>query len=227
MNLKELISNILNVDDPRETRVPSVLLESERGYSRLMPCEVKGGEIIEKNTKVFWGNKENQLIYTGEPPAILEFDTSLIPSRRRLFFMKRYPKVARLRLYHKLFDEPMTRELYSYSFLNPDKKRRVLVEKGIIDEQGYLLDEVTEIVDGVELSKRVRKNVNNVFVKPDVSDIDFIKAEFHALFQSKGIDKVAQSMNKTGQTFDKWFYLTLIAAFAFALGVVFVMSGGF
>jgi len=227
MGLKTRIRGLLNVDDPKETKVPSALLESERGYSRLMPCNVIGGETIEKTSRVFWGKQENQSIYTGEPPAILEFDTKLIPSRRRLFILKRYPKVVRLRLYHKLYDEPMTRELYSYSFLNPAKKRKVLVEKGIIDEEGFLLEWIQETIDGVVVTKKKRKVINHVFVKPDVSDIDFIKAEFHALFQSKGIEKVAQSMNKTGQSFDKWYYITLIGAFVFGVLVVFIMSGGF
>jgi len=212
-------------ENPRELKMPAVLLESERGYAKLMKCDVIDGELISKKTLKIW-SKGDESIYTGEPPTVLEVETALIPYRRKLIFFKHYPKVARLRLYHKLFDEPMTRDLYSYSFLNPEKKRRVLIEKGIIDDEGFLLEEVVQEVDGINITKTQRKKILNVFVKPDVSEIDFIKAEFHAKHQSKGTTKLGEAMNKTGKEQDKWFYITILGALIFAFLVVFVMSGG-
>ena len=215
MGLREWLGNLI-LGEEKEVHINNVLLETEKGYSVMKKVKVVDGEVIQKE-KGIW-KKDLDDIYTGEPPQILEFHKECLPWIRKRIFWKHTPKVVRLRVYHRLFDEPMTRDLYTGSYLNADKKRKVLVERGIIDEDGFLMDQETG------KRKEIQKGV---WIKPDVSDIDFIKAEYHAKLESKEAEKIAEAMNKTGQTHDKWWYIVLIVAFGVVALTVLAYSGVF
>lgn len=229
MGIRETLGNFI-LGEGKEVTINNVLLETEKGYSVMKKVKVIDGEIIQKESGIW--KKDLDDIYTGEPPQIIEFHREVLPWIRKRIFWKHIPKVVRLRVYHRLFDEPMTRDLYTGSFLNSEKKRKVLVERGILDDQGFLMEkyQIKSMVDGKEvlIEKTRRKEVQKgVWVKPDVSDIDFIKAEYHAKLESKEAEKITESMSKTGQSFDKWYYIVLMVAFGVVALTVLVYSGVF
>ena len=154
------------------------------------------------------------MLYTGLPARTLVFSADIFPTKiSKIIYAFLFPFGLRARLYHRLYDEPCTRDLYTGALLRPDKKHKVLIEKGVIDAEGYLLK------DGVRLV------LEDCWVKPDFSDVDFIKSEFHAYKQSEVIQKTASAMAKTGQAIERWFFYVMITAFVAMVIVVIIMSG--
>ncbi len=124
-----------------------------------------------------------------------------------------------MRLHHKLFDEPFTRDLFTGEILNQEKKNAVLQERGFTDKDGYLLDNKGNRVSIGEADIRA-------YIKVDVSDIDFIKAEYKAVADSNLVGKAATSMAKTGQSLDTYFYILLGISLITNVILVFLMQGG-
>lgn len=197
-----------------EKKVDAGLLESWKGYSILKRVDEVGGEMLQyTNIK---GKKDN--VYTGVIPHTIEIHPDILPIPRfyKLIWIR---KRWRIRLHKKLFDEPFTRDLYTGEILNQEKKRAVLEEKGFLDHEGFLLDQ-----DGNRVS--MHEGDSRMFLKVDVSDIDFIKAETKAVADSKLVVESAKSMAKTGRKIDDNFYIIIGVAFAAIVLVVFIMSGG-
>lgn len=191
--------------EEKPTKVKAVLLQSDRGYSTLRKVDVLNGEMIQDP------DDENKSIYTGMLAEIFEIHSSVLPSRLSRMFI---PKIFRLKGYFRVGDQPFTRSPYTGEVLDSDKKRSVLLERGIIDKEGYYLD-----VDGK------RHVEDSCWIKVDVSNIDFIAAEFHAYEQSKNNQKMASAMSKTGAMQDRiWMWITLFLCAGWALTVI-VLSG--
>lgn len=193
----------------QEKKVDAVILETFKGYSILKRTEEITGEKIihDKND-----------IYIGVVPAVVEIHPDILPIPtifKTLWMRKRW----RIRLHHKLFDEPFTRDLYTGEILNQEKKKAVLKERGFIDNDGYLLDQNGNRVSIGETDKKV-------YIKVDVSDIDFIKAEYKAVADSNMVVKAAASMAKTGQSLDTYFYILLGISLVTNVILVFLMQGG-
>ena len=169
---------------------------------------------------------KKEIIYTGLQAQILNISPDIFPGKfAKLVFHFLYSKGLRVRAYHRLYDEPCTRDFYSGKLLRPDKKRKVLVEKGVIDEEGYYLKPKEFDEQGVQIAGGDRYVMENCWVKPDFSDVDFIKSEFHAFKQSEAVVETAKAMKKTGMNYDKWYYIVLIVALAAMAAVVFFTSG--
>jgi hypothetical protein len=191
--------------------VNAALITHEKGYSILRPVKVESGEILKDP------DKKKGEIYNGVYPTILEFDRKIFPLKSRF----RFPKTFRVRLYSKLAHESFTRSLFTGKggkigkFLSDEKMLKVLRERNVIDADGYLLD-----ADGK------RTEVEEGYVKVDVSDMDFIKSEFHAYHQSKNNEKIADAMKKAGRNIERmiiWMFLIGIAGLVLT---VFIMQGG-
>ncbi len=151
----------------KEKKVDAVILETNRGYSVLKRTEeVTGEKIIH----------EKDDVYTGVIPALVEIHPDILPIPW-VFKMMWIRKRWRMRLHHKLFDEPFTRDLFTGDILNQEKKKAVLNERGFTDKDGYLLDAKGNRVSIGETDKKV-------YIKVDVSDIVFIKAEYKAVADS-------------------------------------------
>ncbi len=203
----------------REGKVPAALMQTNPLYSLIKPCIVESNEIIldpdiKKDKKKF---ARSNVIYTGYPPQFLEIDRRILPIPPIIRFLLRN-KPIRVQLYRQIENEPVTRDVYNGKIIDPDKKKKVLQERGVIDEEGYLLD-----MEGNRLERE-----KGVIVKVDFSDVDFVRAEFHALEVSKAVEHASKAMAKTGAPSKldemKW---VLIAAFVALVAVVFIMSGGF
>lgn len=191
----------------KDTGVVDVILQSYPGQSVIKKIKVLSGEsILDPFTQ------EEEELYTGLTPHVLEMHSDIIPS---WFARKFLPKKFRLRAHYRLWDQPFTRDLYTGGILAPEKKRKVLVERGFIDKEGYMLD-----VNGN------RTTYEGCYIKVDVSDIDFIKSEFHALGESKAIEQAGAAMKKTGQTIEKWFFYLFALCIVGIVVVVFFMTGG-
>lgn len=201
---------------PKEHKVDAGLLEVWKGWSILKRVDEISGENLK------YRNAQNEEVepYTGMLPSLLEIHPDILPIPwvfKKMWIRKRW----RVRLHFKRFEEPLTRDLYTGEILDPEKKERVLKEKGVIDQEGYLLD-----FDGQRVSLWDDTLNRRVCLKIDVSDIDFIRAEYKALLDSKLVEKSADAMSKTGMKFDRNFYM-LIGFFGLCLVlVVFIMSGG-
>ncbi len=185
--------------------VNAALITHEKGYSILRPVKVESGEILQDP------DKDKGEIYNGVYPTILEFDRKIFPLKSRL----RFPKKFRVRLYSKLAHEPFTRSLFTGKFLSKEKKLKVLRERNVIDAEGYLLD-----ADGE------RSEIEEGYVKVDVSDIDFTKAEFHAYHQSKNNEKIADAMKKAGRNVERMIIWMFAIGIIGLVAVVFIMQGG-
>jgi hypothetical protein len=193
----------------QEKKVDAVLLETSRGYSILKRTEEITGE------KIIHEKKD---VYTGVMPHVVEVNPDFLPIPfifKAMWMKKRW----RIRLHHKLFDEPFTRDLYTGEILNQEKKKSVLKERGFIDNDGYLLDQNGNRVSIGEVDKKA-------YIKVDVSDIDFIKAEYKAVADSNLVGKAATSMAKTGQSLDTYFYILLGISLITNVILVFLMQGG-
>jgi len=193
--------------------VNAALLDTEKGYSTLKPVKVESGEILHDP------DKEKGQIYNGIYPTILEFDRKIFPMKIRFLI----PKKFRVRLYSKLAHEPFTRSLFTGKFLSSEKKRQILKDRNVVDDEGYLLDK-----DGkrAEVQFPDAKKDERVHVKVDVSDIDCIKSEFHAYFQSKNSEKMASAMTKAGRNIERMIIWLFGIAIVGLVAVVFIMSGG-
>ena len=157
-------------------------------------------------------------VYIGVVPHVVEIHPDILPIPfifKKMWISKRW----RIRLHHKLKDEPFTRDLFTGAILNKEKKQTVLKERGFIDKDEYLLDEQGNRVSIGEVDKKV-------FIKVDVSDIDFIKAEYKAVADSNLVGKAAASMAKTGQSLDTYFYILLGISLITNVLLVFLMQGG-
>lgn len=185
--------------------VHAALLINEKGYSTLKPVNIESGEILHDP------DKKKGMIYNGVYPTILEFDRKIFPLKSRFTI----PRKFRVRLYSKLAHEPFTRSLFTGNFLSSKKKRQILRERKVIDEEDYLLD-----ADGE------RTETEGGYVKVDVSDIDFTKAEFHSYFQSKNTQKIADAMKKAGRNIERMILWMFGIAIGGLVAVVFIMSGG-
>lgn len=204
------------IDFKNEPRVRSLLIQANEAYAEMKPIEAVSGEFLldpfDKQRK----KKKKNLIYTGLPAYPITIDPGIFPTRlSRILFTLLFPFGFRIRTFFRLYNEPCTRHLFTGALLLPEKKRRTLIEKKVIDKEGYLLDR--------ETGNRVI--LDECWIKPDFSDVDFIKSEFHAYKQSEAVEKAAIAMSKTGQTFDKWFFYVLIAAFVAIVLVVLALSG--
>ncbi len=195
--------------------VSGVMMEVFKGASRLSKVHKEEGEYI-------WPNRKEE-IYNGVSPQVVEINRSIVPSRLRWLLKKTW----RVRLYSRIGYEQFTRDPYDGSYLDREKKRSVLIERNIIDSEGYLLDQKPPDEDGkVTFTRSNRKIIDGCHVKVDVSDIDFIKQEWHAHEQSKNTRKMADGMAKTGKQDDNiQLYITL--AFIVLTGlIVFMFTGG-
>lgn len=193
----------------QEKKVDAVILETSKGYSILKHTEeVTGEKIIH----------EKEDVYTGVMPHVVEIHPDILPIPfifKQMWIRKRW----RIRLHHKLFDEPFTRDLFTGEILNKEKKQAVLRERGFIDKEGNLL-----FIKGNRF--KIDKEDPESFVKVDVSDIDFIKAEYKAVDESNLVVKTAQAMVKTGQNLDTMFYILLGISLITNVILVFLMQGG-
>jgi len=185
--------------------VNAALMIHEKGYSILRSIKVESGEILQDT------DKEKGEIYNGVYPTILEFNRNIFPIKVRYLI----PRKFRVRLYSKLAHEPFTRSLFTGNFLSKEKKLKVLRERNIIDAEGFLLDSDGE-----------RSEIKGGYVKVDVSDIDFTKAEFHAYLQSKNNQKIADAMKKAGRNVERMIIWMFGIGIAGLVVVVFIMSGG-
>ncbi len=193
----------------KEKKVDAVILETNRGYSILQRTEELTGEKL---------LHEKEDVYIGVMPHVVEIHPDILPIPaifKAMWIRKRW----RIRLHHKLKDEPFTRDLFTGGILNEEKKQSVLQERGFTDREGYLLDEQGNRVSIGEADKRV-------YIKVDVSDIDFIKAEYKAVADSNLVGKAAASMAKTGQSLDTYFYILLGISLITNVILVFLMQGG-
>lgn len=197
---------------PKEFKVIAALLESKPGFSTLQKTEEIGAEKL-----ALPGKKEE--IYTGQIPHVVEVSADILPlpSIFRWMWLRRK---FRIRIHHRLFDEPFTRDFYSGDILNPEKKKAVLVERGFQDKDGFLLDKSGNRVNLSEVKDE------KVFVKVDVSDVDFIKAEYKALLDSKLVEKAAEGMAKTGASLERNFWIILAISLITNVVLVFLMNGG-
>lgn len=197
-------------------KVPGVLLDVNKGFCHLSKIHSENGEIIEP--------VKGETIYNGLVPVVVEVDRNIIPSFWMRMFMK---KNFRVRFHLRLAGEPFTRDPADFKYLEPEKKRKVLIERGFIDSQGFLLKKPELTKDGQPVTiGSNRMEISGCHVKPDVSDIDFIKQEFHAYEQSKNNQKMADAMAKTGKPNDA-ILMWLMLGFMLLVGaIVFMMSGG-
>lgn len=197
-----------------EPRVPSILLQTNESYSELKRVDAVSGEFLYDPFDKKRKKAEKEEIYTGLPARTIIWSSDVFPTRvSRFLFGVLFPFGLRMRLYHRLYNEPCTRDLFTGNILLPSKKTITLVEKGVIDKEGYYLE------------NGERKIFENCWIKPDFSDVDFIKSEFHAYKQSNAVVETARAMRKTGQQFDRWFFFVLIGAFVAITIIVFIMSG--
>ena len=197
---------------PSETAVPTALITADQGIIEIRRVEELSGELL-KNPDVKVGKKKRpDIIYSGWNPTTIVIYSNLFPRWFQKLLGK--PKL-RLKGYFNLKHEPITRNPFTGEILDPVKKKSVLVERGIIDSEGWLLDHDGE-----------RIGYDSYWLKVDVSDIDFIKSEFHAYFQSEAEVKAAQAMKRTGQTLDDMWKWIIISAFVCIAFIVFTMSGG-
>jgi hypothetical protein len=197
---------------PVEHAVPVALVTADEGVIEIRRVEEISGELL-KNPAIKTKKKQRpDIIYTGWTPTTIILHSNIFPR----WFQKILAK-PRLRLkgYFNLKHEPITRNPFTGKILDPIKKESVLKERGIIDEKGFLLDKKGERID-----------FEKHWIKVDVSDIDFIKSEFHAYFQSEADVKAASAMKRTGQTLDDMWKWILISAFITIAFIVFTMSGG-
>lgn len=196
-----------------EKKVDAAILETWKGYSILKRVDELSGEHLSHN-----GEQGKEEVYTGIIPHVVEIHPDILPIPK-VFKIAWIRKRWRIRIHHKLFDEPFTRGLYTGEILNQEKKKAVLEEKGFIDKEGYLLN-----ANGDRVS--IQEGDKKVYVKVDVSDIDFIKAEYKAMEDSKLVVKAAESMAKTGMKLDDKFYLLLGLSLITNVILVFLLSGG-
>ena len=201
-------------DWKNEPGVQSILLRSNESFSEMKRVNAISGEFLidpfDKQRK----DKNKDQIYTGLPARTVSLTADIFPTRiSRFIYGFLFPFGLRMRLYHQLYNEPCTRDLFTGGVLLPEKKNTTLIEKGIIDKEGFLIKDSQRIV------------LDGCWIKPDFSDVDFIKSEFHAYKQSDAVVEVAKAQKKTGQTIDTWFFYVMLAAFAAVVIIVFIMSG--
>lgn len=196
-----------------EKKVDAALLETWKGYSILKRVDEISGEQLD-----YTGENGKEEVYTGKIPNLVEIHPDILPIPK-VFKWAWIRKRWRIRIHHKLFDEGFTRDLFTGEILNQEKKKAVLEEKGFIDKEGYLLNSSGDRVS-------IQEGDSRVYVKVDVSDIDFIKAEYKAMYDSKLVEKAAESMAKTGMKLDDKFYLLLGLSLITNVILVFLMSGG-
>ena len=209
-----------------EPKVPSILLQTQEGYTDMKKVINVSGEFLIDPFHKERKQSKKEVIYTGLQAQILNISPDIFPGRlARLIFGFLYAGGLRVRAYHRLFDEPCTRDFYTGKLLRPEKKRRVLVEKGIIDAEGYYLTPKEFDAEGNYVGGGTRYEIEGCWVKPDFSDIDFIKSEFHAFKQSETVVEIARAMKKTGMSFDKWYYIVIIACIVGMVAVVLITSG--
>ena len=196
-----------------EHAIPSVLMEADQGIIEIRRVEELSGELL-KNPYVKTKKKQRpDIIYTGWNPTTFVLYSNIFPRWFQKLLGK--PKL-RLKGWFKLKHEPITRNIFTGEILDPIKKKSVLIERGIIDSEGFYLTKEGE-----------RIPYDNKWLKVDVSDIDFIKSEFHAYYQSEADVKAAQSMKRTGSTIDDMWKWILLGAFGCIAFIVFTLSGGF
>jgi hypothetical protein len=208
-----------------EAKMPGILIQTKEGYSEMKKVINVSGEFLVDPYDKERKNERKEVIYTGMPAHILNISDDIFAGIVKFFFKFKYPHGLRLRTYHRLYDEPCTRNLFSGQLLRPEKKQRVLIEKGIIDKEGYYLKPKEFNEAGIQTGGGGRYVLKGCWIKPDFSDVDFIKSEFHAYKQSEIVQKVSKAMSKTGQTFDKWYYIVIITAVIGMVLVVFITSG--
>lgn len=209
-----------------ERKVPAILLQTQEGYTDMKKVINVSGEFLIDPFDPERKLSKKEIIYTGLQAQILNISPDIFPGRlARLIFGFLYSSGLRVRAYHRLYDEPCTRDFYSGRLLRPDKKRKVLIEKGVIDEEGYYLAPKKYNAKGVQTGGGKRLELEDCWVKPDFSDIDFIKSEFHSFKQSEAVVESAKAMKKTGMNYDKWYYLVIIAAIVGMVAVVLITSG--
>jgi hypothetical protein len=200
-----------------EPKVTSLLLKSNESYSEIKRVNAASGEFLYDPFDKQRKDKNKEPIYTGLPARTVSMSGDILPTRvSRFIYAFLFPFGWRIRLYHQLYNEPCTRDLFTGNVLLPDKKNKTLIEKGVIDAEGFLLDRE---------KNGQRFELEGCWIKPDFSDVDFIKSEFHAYKQSEVVVDTAKAMRKTGQEFDRWFFYVLLAAFAAFVIIVFIMSG--
>lgn len=198
---------------PKEFEVVAAILESRPGFSNLQKTTEVGAE------KLKLPNKKGEEIYSGVVPHVVEVTADILPLPtifRWIWLRRKF----RVRLHHRLFDEPFTRDLYTGEILNQEKKKAVLVERGFQDKDGFLLDKSGNRVNLSDVPE------NKTFVKVDVSDVDFIKAEYKALLDSKLVEKAAEGMAKTGASLERNFWIVLTISLITNVILVFLMNGG-
>lgn len=198
---------------PPESKVIAAILESHPGYSTLKKTEEIGGE------KLAIPDKKNDEIYIGKIPHVVEVKGDILPLPA-IFKWLWLRRKFRIRLHHRLFDEPCTRDLYTGDILNQEKKKAVLIERGFQDKDGFLLDKEGNRVNLSEFKDE------KTFIKVDVSDIDFIKAEYKALLDSKLVEKAAEGMAKTGASLERNFWIILGISLITNVILVFLLNGG-
>jgi hypothetical protein len=197
-----------------EPRVTSLLLKSNESFSEFKRVNAASGEFLfdpfDKKRK----DKDKEPIYTGLPARTVIMSGDILPTRiARFIYHFLFPFGWRVRIFHQLYNEPCTRDLFTGSILLPAKKNNTLIEKGVVDKEGFL----------IKGSERIK--FKGCYIKPDFSDVDFIKSEFHAYKQSEAVVQTARAMAKTGQTIERWFFYVMLCAFVAMVFVVFIMSG--
>lgn len=198
-----------------EPRVKSVLIQANEAYAEMKPVEAVSGEFLYDPYDKQRKKEKKDLIYTGLPAYPISISSAIFPTRvSRALYAILFPFGFRIRAYLRLYNEPCTRHMFTGELLTPIKKRNTLIEKKVIDKDGFFLD-----------TNGQRKVINGCWIKPDFSDVDFIKSEFHAYKQSEAVINAAKAMAKTGQVFDKWFFYVLLGAFATVVLTVLMLSG--
>lgn len=220
-NLKEnkqdsIVYEIKEGKHEKLVALPIALLQSSNGLLTLNKGFEISSELIVDSPK----EKDQKIIYNGVPSQILEIKLNALPFKKGFtswLCRQCMPRVIRLRTYFNIWGEPFTRSPTTGSILDSEKKKQVLIEKGFMDKEGFLLDKEFQ-----------RVNYKHHWIKVDVSDIDFMNAEFHAFNQSKTVEKVAIAMSKVGTNKAMEIVYVAIAAI---IGVVittalFLFNGG-
>ena len=128
----------------------------------------------------------------------------------------------------RLLPKPYTHVLeafFSGQILKPERKRKLLIEKGVIDAEGYYLTPKEYNAQGIQIGGGNRYELEGCWIKPDFSDVDVVKSEFHYYKQSEATTETAKAMKRTGMSFDKWYYIVLVIAFVAMVAVVLITSG--
>jgi hypothetical protein len=189
----------------RFPQVPCILMEADQGSIFITKSKQISSEIVKSPD-------EKDDYYTGLEPTLVRIDRNIFPKRVQRWFA---PYIS-AKGFFKIKHEPCMRNPFNGTIVDQTKKKNTLIEKGVMDQQGFMLDKSTGN----------RMVIEDHWVKVDWSDIDYMKAEYHEFLQSKAIEHANAAMAKTGSGYEDILRWIVIASFIMVGFIVFIMSGG-